>query len=32
MMVPDAALIAEVMLYCSGFQDAFKLSKKVWKY
>ncbi|CDJ27241.1 LOW QUALITY PROTEIN: dynein beta chain, flagellar outer arm, putative [Eimeria mitis] len=32
MMVPDAALIAEVMLYCSGFQDAFKLSKKVSKY
>ncbi|CDI74192.1 hypothetical protein EPH_0001780 [Eimeria praecox] len=29
MMVPDAALIAEVMLYCSGFQDAFKLSKKM---
>ncbi|CDJ41168.1 Dynein heavy chain 7, related [Eimeria tenella] len=31
MMVPDASLIAEVVLYCSGFQDAYKLSKKVSK-
>lgn len=30
-MVPDASLIAEVVLYCSGFQDAYKLSKKVSK-
>lgn len=29
MMAPDSALIAEVVLYCSGFQEAPVLSKKV---
>ncbi|KAL8430370.1 hypothetical protein Efla_001135 [Eimeria flavescens] len=29
MMTPDSALIAEVMLYCYGFEEARKLSRKM---
>jgi dynein heavy chain len=29
MMVPDYSLIAEVMLYSFGFNDAFALAKKM---
>merc|ERR1711871_1896481 len=30
MMVPDFALISEIMLFAEGFDGATKLSKKLW--